>query len=178
MKSNFKFLLLAAIMISSATAFAQASVQEKPLPPDRQSWVEQVSLYIGQNVKYKTNSSDQFVRGRVSMITDSTISFEDDIPGLVITVLHRNLVALKIYSRRGTPHVGPGIALMVGGGAIMLIYPSLNSPGESVAITIGALAMAGGLFLIISDAIPKTRTIVFGNSWKLSGSSKELRIWR
>jgi len=95
------FLSMVMIGILSLTKYTSASAQEA-FPAKRLTWTEQGEvLVVGQKVSYKTVGSNHFEKGRITGISDSTFSFETNIPGMVITIPYIKLEAFKI-SGEGT----------------------------------------------------------------------------
>lgn len=146
------------------------SAQAKPQRTGRQVWIVQgEALAVGQTVTYKMRSSSHFDQGRLIMITDSTLSFENNIPGMVITVRHQDIEAFKFQKKRGhvAGNVLGGIGLALIGGLMIVVtdayVSTLNSgstpPGLQGTTVLGWAFVAGGIVCIILPVTPETQTV-------------------
>lgn len=129
-----------------------------------------VALVVGETLEYKLRSSRHFVAGRITGITDSTISLESR--GTVRdTIRHKDLAALGIP--KGSRKKAIGHILIVTG-AWILVGATVN-PAEGTSSFLNYLAYPAGLFAVIKGySIKHEKKINLDDSW--SWTLKEINV--
>jgi hypothetical protein len=122
----------------------------------------------GQNVRYMVRGSDKFNAGRIVSITDSTVLFENNIPGMVITVQVKDIHAVKKARSTGRVVVGGGFLLM---GLALTLMPTDSDP------TLSGMENASKLILVppilaIGIALVSPRKIYLNETWVLKAAKE------
>ena len=138
---------------------------------------------VGQTARYKIHSLKSFKKGRITGITDSTISFQN---GKLdnVTFMHNDLVAFKIPRSGGK--IGGNFLKVFGGLSLFVSAMALGTAGNTCFLcdvsdaaaptaVIGLSALAGGLaltsdkqiYLEKSWTLKTTKSILPGNTIKM-----------
>lgn len=129
-----------------------------------------VSLIVGETLRYQYRPSKHFVAGRITGITDSTISVESKENGKE-TIGLKDLTALRIPKSARKKAIGH---ILIVTGAWILVGVTVN-PAEGTTTFLNYLAYPVGLFAVIKGyTIKHERKIDLDDSW--SWSLKEIKV--
>lgn len=122
---------------------------------------QRVVLVVGQTAGYKLRSSKHFEKGRITGITDSTISFENK-KARECTFMHKDLATFKIP--KSTRKKFKGYVLMVGG-TWVVVGVSVN-PAQGQLAALNIMAYAIGLVAVgKGHSIKRDKKIYLDESW-------------
>ena len=150
-------LLTSITVIAGAIVFLSihknAMGQESQLPSvliaENQTSLKQLSWVVGQTLKYKAVASQGFEKGRISGITDNSITFESNY-GKSTTILLSDLTFFKtkIPGKRlaGTLSILGGMGLLLVSAGRSIASRSRDEGGTQA--TIGVAAIVGGIILL------------------------------
>lgn len=120
-----------------------------------------VSLVVGEILDYKLRSSKHFVDGRITGLSDSTISVESKEAGKD-TIRHKDLAALRIPKSTRKKAIGH---ILIVTGAWMLVGVTVN-PAEGTTTFLNYLAYPVGVAaVIVGYSVKHERRIDLDDSW-------------